>query len=126
MGLISVTKALLLFHPSPHVRVEVQKLLVEETMIKITEAAAIFIINQQLGLGKLKPIHQDTEAEKETKKQEALRHSKKVESLRLQAHQEAREKAEALKESDLSGDKIRITPGPAMSQLLKVSETGDW
>ena len=126
LGLISIKPKLLLLHPSPHVRMEAQKLLVEETMKKITDAAATFVINQQLGLGKIEPMQWDTEAEKERKNEEVLSHSKKVENLRLQAHQEAKKKAEELKETDLNGESIQIIPGSAMSQLLKVSETGNW
>lgn len=126
LGLISIKSKLLLFHPSPHVRMEAQKLLVEETMKKITDAAATFVINQQLGMGTIEPFRWDTEAEKERKRQEVLRHSQEVEKLRLQAHQEAKKKAQELKESDLNGEYIQITPGSAMSQLLKVSETGNW
>ena len=126
LEIISVSQFLLLIHPSPNVRMEAQKLLVEKTLKQITDASATFVLNSQLKHGKLKPMRWDTEAEKQAKEEEAQRYSQKVENLKLQAHQEAKTKGQELKETELSGEKIKITPGPALSQLIKVSETGDW
>jgi hypothetical protein len=124
LEVVSMTEFLFIFHPSPHVRAETQKLLVEKTLQQITNAAATFALNTQLKRDSFKPMRWDTDAEKRAKKQEAERYSKKVETLRLQAHEEAKSKAQGLEESDLGVEKIRITPGPALSQLIKVGETG--
>lgn len=121
LELVSLTPSLLILHPSPHVRAEAQKGLVEATLKKVTEASAVFALNQQLRKGKLEPMRWDTEAEKERKRQEALRHSKEVDGLRLKAFQEAEQQADALKETMLRSNVIGITPGPALSELLRMT-----
>jgi len=126
LGIASISWKMMLLHPSPNVRMEAQKRLVEEALKKITEASAAFVLNQQLGLGEIEPFQWDTEAEKQRKRDEVVRHSQKVENLRLQAHEEATRKAQELKETDLNGQYIKIVPSTALSKLLKVSETGNW
>jgi len=86
---------------------------------KITEASAAFVLNQQLGMEEIEPFQWDTEAVKQRKMEEVVRHSQKVENLRLQTHIEASKQTQELEEIDLNGEFIQIIPGSAMSQLTK-------
>jgi len=125
LELVSVTPGLLILHPSPYVREEAQRQLVEETLKTIANAAAEMVISENSRARSLGGLSWDTEAEKAAKLDEAERVSREVEGLRLSAHEEARMKAGALGAPELSGaGNIDIVPGPAMSQLIDASISG--
>jgi len=125
LELVSVTPALLILHPSPYVREEAQRQLVEETLKAVANAAAEMVISENGRAQSLSGLSWDTEAEKAAKLAEAERVSREVEGLRLSAHEEARMKAGALGAPELSGaGNIDIVPGPAMSQLIDASISG--
>lgn len=121
----SVSPKLLLFHPDPYVRMEAQKQLVKESIKKIAEASAIFIVNEHLNQGKLEPFKWETQQELEERKRIAAQHARWVEELKLQAFKEAHEKAMSLQSADLSDEKlIAIENGLAMRQLIELSYSG--
>lgn len=123
LGIAGLWPHLLIFHPDPNIRAEANRQLARESMEKIAEAATTFVAEERLGGGKIEPFPWETEAERTARRQEAMDHARKVESLRLEALEEARSLAEALMVSESKED-IRIQTKPAMKQLLKVCISG--
>lgn len=126
LEIASISQHLMIFHPSPRVRLKAQKKMLEDTMNKISEETANFIMNEKIKQDKLYAFKYESEYEKKHKRNEAIRYGKIVEELRYKSYIEAKYLANKFSQSDISNGKIKVISGKSMSELFRIANTGKW